>query len=384
MGEVAEFLHKYFRELGEESYVFTSGHDHPNYPYTIRIPTGKKRFLPESLNYYKNHLHNEKFDILNIHGESGFGLTPFLLNKHKRYPKVITTIHTPYIPEAKAIKTLRVNGKAIARPKWNELSSKYIFHSFQYLGAFADVQVSDRVYTVCEQSRLDLMKELFIPGRKIGMIYNGVDLDEFNPKISGDWVRDKHGLGDAPIVFNVGSFHIRKGIHYLIYAMQKVVKDVPDVKLVIAGSKDIYDQELRNLTKLLNLSEHVIFAGYVPNDELPHYYAAADVVAVPSLQESFPIVVLEAMASGKAVVASRVGGIPEAIEEGVNGFLFENENVDELSFGIIRILQNRNLGKSMGSEGRRRAEERHNWRDIARQYLSEFERLITEDNTHKG
>ena len=129
--------------------------------------------------------------------------------------------------------------------------------------------------------------------------------------------------------------------------------------------------QLRNRTELGAKSDPAPYSK-----DLPFYYSACDIVAVPSLQEGFPVVVLEAMASGRPVVASRVGGIPEAIETGSNGILFEPGNVCELTQALVTLLDNECLRRKMGREARLVAESKYDWKKIADRYMAEFKSLL--------
>lgn len=120
------------------------------------------------------------------------------------------------------------------------------------------------------------------------------------------------------------------------------------------------------LGEALGVIDLVTFVGDVPNEELPQYYAAANIVAVPSkdMSEGFGLTILEGNASGKPVVASNVGGIPSVVRDNYNGLLVEPNNPSALSAALLLLFENRELAENLGRNGRKVAEE-HDWKITA-------------------
>lgn len=112
------------------------------------------------------------------------------------------------------------------------------------------------------------------------------------------------------------------------------------------------------LARKLDIKNNVIFTGRIPRVELPYYYAASDVVVVPSLQEAWSLVVTEAMASGKPVIGTNVGGIPDQIIDGYNGFLVPPRNPKSIAEKILWLYENQDQTKKMGMCGRKLVEEK--------------------------
>ncbi|MEM2487710.1 MAG: glycosyltransferase family 4 protein, partial [Thermoproteota archaeon] len=110
----------------------------------------------------------------------------------------------------------------------------------------------------------------------------------------------------------------------------------------------------------LGVKEKVIFTGRISRNEVPYYYAMSDIVVVPSLQEAFGLVISEAMSSGKPVIGSKVGGIPDQIIHGYNGFLVQPRNPEEIAEKIVWLIENPEKAKQMGRNGRILAEEKFN------------------------
>jgi len=371
-GEVVYNLQKFLPSHGVHAEVFTSGEADPKYPHAIRVKGGRRMFPLRSIPYYLGQIRKMDFDVLNIHAESGMGLVPFLLFKNDR-AKVLTTLHTSYLEEARAVRNLLVNGTIVATPTLDEYVTKYVLTSIKWLGAYLDCSLSDRIVAVCERTKTDCARDHGIPQDRIRVIPNGVDLEKFNPKIRGDGVRQRYGLRERPLVLCVGCGTILKGVPFLLYALAEVRNRIPNVALIVVGPTP-YLKEMLLIAERLGIEDRVIFAGKVLA-ELPEYYAAADMVVLSSLHEGLPLVALESMASGKPIIASRVGGVPEVVADGENGMLFDAGNVTQLAESIILLLQNESLRREMGQAGRTLAEKNHDWSLIARMYLHEFESL---------
>jgi len=192
---------------------------------------------------------------------------------------------------------------------------------------------------------------------KIHLVPNGVDTRRFNPKLNGDIIRNQLAIEDKQIIFTIRYHSPRYGISYLLLAVKLILNKRRDAVFVIGGDGPLLDYH-KNLTRRLGISSHVFFTGRIPQEELPLYYAASDVVVVPSLQEAWGLVATEAMACGKPVVASRVGGLPDQVIDGYNGFLVPPRDPKALADRIMYFLENPSEARRMGLNGRRLAEER--------------------------
>ena len=195
---------------------------------------------------------------------------------------------------------------------------------------------------------------------KVVVIPNGVDTARFNPQVSGDSVREKFGLGKSRVVLFVGAltnWHAYKGVDILIRAFKKVCETRSDAKLLIAGEGNLSNQYYA-LADELGISSNVIFAGKVEESELPQFYAASDFTVLPSKDssEGFGLVLMESMATGKAIIGSRVGGVLEVVRDGYNGILVEPNDVDELARAMQFLFQDDRTRLLMGRYGRMFAE----------------------------
>jgi glycosyltransferase involved in cell wall biosynthesis len=192
---------------------------------------------------------------------------------------------------------------------------------------------------------------LSVPPEAVRIVRNGIDASEFE---RGDpaLFREKFPvLGDKTILY-VGRLERSKGLHYLMPAFARVLSRVPDATLAVVGrGSGEYLRELMLGARSAGVSDRVVFTGRIPQDLLPHAYAASALVALPSLMEGFGISALEAMASRRPCVATRVGAIPEIVKHGETGLLVKPADSDDLGDAMAALLSDPSLGKAMGKKG---------------------------------
>lgn len=215
------------------------------------------------------------------------------------------------------------------------------------------------------------------PGRVVELP-NGVDVERFRPDVDASAQRVRHGLHlSRAVVLFVGGLdrpHYFKGVPVLLRALAAL----PDADLVVAGEGDLRPAYERQAASL-GVRRRVHFAGRVADEELPRYYALADVAALPSTTrgEAFGLVLLEAMASGKPVVASRLPGVRTVVEDGATGLLAMPGDAADLAAKLAALLGDGELRARMGAAGRRVAERRYDWRHIAPRLLEVYARALS-------
>ncbi|GAA2603011.1 glycosyltransferase family 4 protein [Actinomadura fulvescens] len=225
-------------------------------------------------------------------------------------------------------------------------------------------RIGDRVGTVTyltEYTRARIAPALG-PRARTARLVPGVDCSCFHPAVDGAEVRERHGLGDRPVILSVSRLVPRKGQDQLIRAMPRVRRVVPDATLLIVGSGP-QDFWLRGLAADEGA---VVFAGGMPHAELPPYYAAADVFAMPCRDrrlgletEGLGIVFLEAAAAGLPVLAGASGGAPEAVLDGETGHVVDGRSVTEIAARLVGMLTGED--GAMGVRGRAWAEAAWSW-----------------------
>ncbi|MEW6604671.1 MAG: GT4 family glycosyltransferase PelF [Thermoproteota archaeon] len=201
---------------------------------------------------------------------------------------------------------------------------------------------------------------------KIKVIYNGVDTNKFRPiKVAREDAR--------PTVACIGRVDVFKDIVNLIQSIRYVKNSVPDVQCLIYGSSTDLEYSIRciNLVSTLGLQDNVRFMGKVRDPELA--YNAADVVVISSITEGFPFAIIEAMACGKGIVATDVGGISEALEG--CGLLVRSSHPQELANAIVKLLQDEKLRSKLGALALSRVQEGFTIEKSLSQYREQYERL---------
>ena len=182
--------------------------------------------------------------------------------------------------------------------------------------------------------------------------------------------RTKHGIHEPFIVY-IGRLHILKGINVLIKAMSIVSREMPELKAVIIGPGD--QRPFRELVRKLGIEKNAIFLGFVDENTKIGALDASIALVLPSVcnyVEVYPMVISEAWARGKPVIASAVGGVPYRVKHGVNGFLFKPGDARELAKLIMIVANNEDLAKRMGETG---LSEVFTWEEIARKSLEVYE-----------
>jgi len=249
-----------------------------------------------------------------------------------------------------------------------------------YLPQFSSIIATSKLYA--EASPI-----LKAHKNRVVVIPNGVDTQRFNPDIPGREIRSKLGVDRGKIVLFVGAltqWHRYKCLDILMNALALLKKDAVRPHLLIVGGGEL-KTEYQNLADRLGILDHVKFAGDVANEELPEYYAASDVLVLPSKDKSegFGLVLLEANAVGKPVIGTAVGGIPSVIRDGYNGFLVPPNRPEELAHAIKRVLTDDRMRSQMGKNGRAFAEQ-HDWSIVAEQTENLYRRALTMRQTRKG
>ena len=213
---------------------------------------------------------------------------------------------------------------------------------------------------------IDNLLRIGIEREKIYKITPGLDTSVFYPEDSDAKLRDHYGIGENDVVLmTVARLVQRKGHARIIRALAELRADIPSFKYVIVGRGPM-EAELRALATELNLLDKVVFAGFVPDDELNRHYNLADIVAMPNTEEAgdiegFGMVFLEANAAGKPVIGGRSGGTSEAVVEGESGFLVGGDDDRELDDVLRKLLTDRSLRESMGAAGLRRVRAEFDW-----------------------
>lgn len=233
----------------------------------------------------------------------------------------------------------------------------------------------DRIITVSRFLERELVDSYKLDENMIHVIHNCIDTEKFNPKVEGDEIRRKYGLGDVPIVLYLGRLAPYKGVHHLIRAIPLILRVKPEVKFLIAGSRRYDMLNLPGMARSLGVRKSVIFTGFVPDKLVPKFYACCDIFCYPSLWEGFGLPVAEAGATGKPVVAFRMCAIPEVVENGLTGLLAEPDHT-KLADAVITLLEDEEMRRKMGREARNRISRLFSWRRMVEKTLKVYEEAL--------
>ena len=221
------------------------------------------------------------------------------------------------------------------------------------------IEGADQFITVSQALR-ELAEAIGKPGRPTRIVPNGADTDRFSPR-DALAARRKLGLPElGPLVVYVGQLKRVKGVDVLVEAMGVLARREQAPRLAIVGAGPMRAALAARIAEL-GLSGRVTWAGQVPHDEVAWWLAAADVAVLPSRSEGLPTAACEAMACQRAVVATRVGGTPEAVIDGETGLLVPSERPELLADALAALITDPNRAAQMGIAGRARVLERFTW-----------------------
>ena len=346
-------LAKYLGDLGHKVDVFTRFHDISD-PIVVTL----------SNNVNVIHLNAGPIDSskLDLHGYDP-SFVDNLMNYSESSQVSYDLIHSHYwlsgvvgdslnkswdIPHISTFHTL---AKTKLRARAGESESELRFGAERNI-----MQSCDRILVLTESESNDIRQLYNIPKSKISVIPAGVDIEMFTP-VPQDEARSELGLESGNILLYVGRIEPIKGLDLLLESVQ-ILSDHMDLNLIIVGGNlrsDKETQKLRKKVEDLGLSSKVTLVGSVPQDKLPYYYSAADLFVLPSHYESFGFVALESMSCGRPVVASRVGGIPSFVDNGVTGYLVPWRCPEPFADKIEVLFKNKNLRHFMGQKSREKA-----------------------------
>lgn len=273
-----------------------------------------------------------------------------------------------------------VGGTALWRMRASGDLKAPIFRTIHHVDDFADprlfafekkaVAAAERRFVVSRYWQ-DALRQDY--GLVSDVAYNGIDLEDFAKLPPRKYA--------APTLLFVGGLEPRKGLDYLVRAMPMIAGLVPDVKLIVVAKSGFRGTDqvstFQSLARELGVSNRILFRESVDQQTLLSFYSECDVVVLPSRNEGWGLSLMEAMACGKPVVATRVGGIPELVRDGVDGLLVEPGDLDQLASAVVRLLTNPEVRRKMALAGRERVKE-YSWDDTARKVLAAYESAVAQ------
>ena len=253
---------------------------------------------------------------------------------------------------------------------------------------YCDRVIANSTYTAL------LAKEKGARDGLVSVIPPGVQPGRFQSPDIAEATKRKFALDGKRIILFVGRLAKRKGVkEFIQHSLGRIARAIPDACFVIVGNnptmslthRDDTSGEIEAVISATGVLGHVRLLGGLPDEDVVGLYQACNVVVLPALQadndvEGFGIVLVEAAAAGKPVVATRVGGIPDAVEDGKTGFLTEPGDYDRLSDAVISLLNDGQTKRVMGEAAIRRVQDKFSWPKIAAQYEVEFGVSVSNQN----
>jgi PEP-CTERM/exosortase A-associated glycosyltransferase len=242
----------------------------------------------------------------------------------------------------------------------------------------------DAITTICDGLRKDI-EARGIPPDKITVVPNAVDTTEFQaPQPGNGMLAQQLGLNGYLVLGFIGSFYRYEGLELLIRAMPGLLTAVPSLQLLLVGGGP-QESELRALAQQLGLQNKVRFAGRIPHGQVKDYYQLVDLLVYPRLPMRLtelvtPLKPLEAMAQGRLVVASDVGGHRELIEDGQTGVLFKAGDMNSLCERILHLIRHVETWPALRQQARRYVERERNWPASVTRYADVYQRLAAGKN----
>jgi len=234
----------------------------------------------------------------------------------------------------------------------------------------------DKIVCVSEAVKKVVLDREGVDESRIAVIKNGVELN-LVPSGMQEVTRRELGFKDDNLVLGMVANYNRsvKGVTHFLDAIPAIVSAVPSARFLFVGGGNEED-DLREKARTLGIDSYVVFAGHRNN--IHHYYEIMDISVLTSLSEGLSLTLLESMSHGIPIVATKVGGNPEVVVEGQTGYLVPVKDTQNLVDRIVKLLQNQELRRSMGREGRLRAERKFQMRDVANRYLDIYKGLIAD------
>jgi glycosyltransferase involved in cell wall biosynthesis len=316
------------------------------------------------------------YDVVNIHVESTF--LQLLMNTFNSL-KVISTIHGIYpYEDVEVLKHEPLNFYRLFR---------LMFVSPQHYITIREHITKGGIVIAVAGFLAEIIRHMFkVSEEKICVIPNSVDTDLFK-NIREDLalavvneVLTKKGFNrtlddkDNVILF-VSRLDPCKGLHLLLRGLAKM-QSKSWMLLVVGIGSHSYERYLKDLSFKLGLIEKVLLTGNVPYSKLPYFYSIAQVYVLPSMFEGLPATILEAMACGTPVIATKVGGIPEVISNGYNGLLLDSLSEDEISRAVEQLLMDSSFRKRLSQRALRTIQEKFSWKISVEKYIKLLSRLI--------
>ena len=262
-------------------------------------------------------------------------------------PLLVALLQVSYVEEMKAIRLLRADGRVVGEPTFRERAFFCFKAPLHVALGLLTVWLADLVLAPSQQTANEIQRDYQADSvRVLPNTTGGVEVERVE--------KPAPETGEEYLLF-VGRLRIRKGVEILLEALARLCSRFPELRLLVAGDGE-QGPSLERRAAALEVADRVRFLGRRSAGEVRELLAGARALVVPSIYEGMPLVILEAMEAAVPVIASRVSGIPEVVEDGVTGWLVSAENIDELAGAVEEAWRDPEESSRRGAAGRQRLE----------------------------
>ncbi len=239
---------------------------------------------------------------------------------------------------------------------------------------------ADLCCVICDSLKDELLGR-GIPEAKIATVPNGVDVRAFVPGPPNTELQRRLGLEDKIAIGYIGSFFHYEGLELLVQAMIGLSPEFPELRLLLVGEGEV-TQILKRMAEEGGIIDKVLFPGRIAHAEISEYYRLCDLMVLPRLDTRetrlvTPLKLLEIMAMGRPLIASDIGGHREIVSDGVNGIMFESENVKDLIAKCRNLIGSKEMRLDLGARGRKWVEDNRDWTVLVQSYIKIYESLVS-------
>jgi glycosyltransferase involved in cell wall biosynthesis len=388
VGNATFFLANTCAKMGHEVHVITREHgmtippQHEN--ITVHPVPWLKLPICFTLSFGRNAVNKvislgNDYDIVHVH--SNMALLPKSYYEKINSP-VVSTLHGTWWGERSTLNLGNVIAPAVGMI--NDLSILLISSLFDIYEDYA-IELSNAVIVESKSECRDVgargVKNRY---KRVIRLPPGVDVSAFKPENRDDSLRTKYHVNeDEKMLLCVGRLAGRKGVNKVIEAFSRVLKKYDKVKLIIIGEGPQW-HKLQSIMRARGLENKCYFVGKLPFDELEAIYATADIFVYHSLWEGYGLIISEALASGTPCVSTNVGGVPEMITFGKDGYYFDVGDTESMAKYILKLLRDEELMAKMSRYARKSMQERFDWRKIVEQTIKLYENVIVDPKNEQN
>lgn len=340
-------------------------------------------FGAQSRNYQVSKIPVRSYRGLRIHWGSGFttishGMLKDLL---KMKPDIIHAhtygfVHTDLASFISKMKNIPlVITTHYDRSKTDEISKILLRELYDNVVGRITLSLANKILAATDYEKNFLVAKFSLNDEKVSVVPNGVEFEKFRNLPDPQSIVSQYGLQQSRVGLFVGRIEKKKGLQYLLQAAPKVASEFPDFKILLVGPDWGYKSELKKIAKRLKIENLVIFAGQLDELDLLKAYNLSEFSILPSLGEATGLTILESMAAGRPIVASRLPTIDEFIVHEKDGLLFEPGHPEKLANSIISLMSNLKLREKLIENGKIISKER-DWSKIVKMITDIYQKII--------